>query len=60
MAQLRGLRQYGEGMMNKIAIILRKPPYGDINAAEALRHGVIIMMMNKINVFDYLSITISS
>lgn len=25
-------------MMNKIAIILRKPPYGDINAAEALRH----------------------
>lgn len=24
--------------MNKIAIILRKPPYGDINAAEALRH----------------------
>jgi tRNA 2-thiouridine synthesizing protein D len=38
MAQLGGLRQSGEGMMNKIAIILRKPPYGDINAAEALRH----------------------
>lgn len=24
----------------KIAIILRKPPYGDINAAEALRHAL--------------------
>jgi tRNA 2-thiouridine synthesizing protein D len=25
-------------MMSKVAMILRKPPYGDINAAEALRH----------------------
>ncbi len=24
--------------MSKVAMILRKPPYGDINAAEALRH----------------------
>ncbi|MBI5641428.1 MAG: DsrE family protein [Nitrospirae bacterium] len=24
--------------MGKIAMILRKPPYGDINAAEAVRH----------------------
>jgi sulfur relay (sulfurtransferase) DsrF/TusC family protein len=24
--------------MSKVVIILRKPPYGDINAAEALRH----------------------
>ncbi len=24
--------------MSKVIIILRKPPYGDINAAEALRH----------------------
>lgn len=24
--------------MSEVAIILRKPPYGDINAAEALRH----------------------
>lgn len=26
--------------MGKIAIILRKPPYGDINAAEAVRHSL--------------------
>ncbi len=26
--------------MKKIAIILRKPPYGDINAAEAVRHAL--------------------
>jgi len=26
--------------MSKIAIILRKPPYGDINAAEAVRHAL--------------------
>jgi sulfur relay (sulfurtransferase) DsrF/TusC family protein len=26
--------------MGKIAIILRKPPYGDINAAEAVRHAL--------------------
>ncbi len=26
--------------MNKLAIILRKPPYGDINAAEAVRHAL--------------------
>jgi sulfur relay (sulfurtransferase) DsrF/TusC family protein len=26
--------------VNKIAIILRKPPYGDINAAEAVRHAL--------------------
>ncbi len=26
--------------MNKIAMILRKPPYGDINAAEAVRHAM--------------------
>jgi sulfur relay (sulfurtransferase) DsrF/TusC family protein len=25
-------------MMSKVAMVLRKPPYGDINAAEALRH----------------------
>jgi tRNA 2-thiouridine synthesizing protein D len=25
-------------MMSKVTMILRKPPYGDINAAEALRH----------------------
>jgi predicted peroxiredoxin len=24
----------------KIAVILRKPPYGDINAAEAVRHAM--------------------
>jgi len=24
--------------MSEVAMILRKPPYGDINAAEALRH----------------------
>jgi predicted peroxiredoxin len=24
----------------KIAIVLRKPPYGDINAAEAVRHAM--------------------
>jgi len=24
--------------MSKVAMILRRPPYGDINAAEALRH----------------------
>jgi tRNA 2-thiouridine synthesizing protein D len=24
--------------MNRVTMILRKPPYGDINAAEALRH----------------------
>jgi len=27
-----------EGTMSEIAMILRKPPYGDINAAEAIRH----------------------
>jgi len=27
-----------EGTMSEVAMILRKPPYGDINAAEALRH----------------------
>jgi sulfur relay (sulfurtransferase) DsrF/TusC family protein len=27
-----------EGIMSKVAMILRRPPYGDINAAEALRH----------------------
>ncbi len=26
--------------MGKIAMILRKPPYGDINAAEAVRHAL--------------------
>jgi sulfur relay (sulfurtransferase) DsrF/TusC family protein len=26
--------------MKKIAVILRKPPYGDINAAEAVRHAM--------------------
>jgi uncharacterized protein involved in oxidation of intracellular sulfur len=26
--------------MRKIAMILRKPPYGDINAAEAVRHAI--------------------
>ena len=26
--------------MEKIAMILRKPPYGDINAAEAVRHAL--------------------
>lgn len=26
--------------MKKIAIILRKPPYGDINSAEAVRHAL--------------------
>jgi len=26
--------------MAKIAMILRKPPYGDINAAEAVRHAL--------------------
>ena len=26
--------------MSKIAMILRKPPYGDINAAEAVRHAL--------------------
>lgn len=26
--------------MRKIAVILRKPPYGDINAAEAVRHAL--------------------
>ncbi|MEJ2695769.1 MAG: DsrE family protein [Candidatus Sulfobium sp.] len=26
--------------MEKIAMILRKPPYGDTNAAEAVRHAV--------------------
>lgn len=26
--------------MGKVAIILRKPPYGDINAAEAVRHAL--------------------
>lgn len=26
--------------MAKIAMILRKPPYGDINAAEAVRHAM--------------------
>lgn len=26
--------------MGKIVIILRKPPYGDINAAEAVRHAL--------------------
>jgi len=26
--------------MKKIAIILRRPPYGDINAAEAVRHAM--------------------
>jgi sulfur relay (sulfurtransferase) DsrF/TusC family protein len=26
--------------MNKLAIILRRPPYGDINAAEAVRHAL--------------------
>lgn len=26
--------------MTKIAMILRKPPYGDINAAEAVRHAL--------------------
>ena len=26
--------------MGKIAIILRKPPYGDISAAEAVRHAL--------------------
>lgn len=28
------------GYMKKIAIISRKPPYGDINAAEAVRHAL--------------------
>jgi len=27
-----------EGTMSRVAMISRKPPYGDINAAEALRH----------------------
>jgi sulfur relay (sulfurtransferase) DsrF/TusC family protein len=27
-----------EGTMSEVAMILRKPPYGDINAAEAIRH----------------------
>lgn len=26
--------------MNKVAMILRKAPYGDINAAEAIRHSL--------------------
>jgi tRNA 2-thiouridine synthesizing protein D len=26
--------------MGRIAMILRKPPYGDINAAEAVRHAL--------------------
>ncbi|MCL5237491.1 MAG: DsrE family protein [Nitrospirae bacterium] len=26
--------------MEKVAMILRKPPYGDTNAAEALRHAL--------------------
>lgn len=26
--------------MEKIAMILRRPPYGDINAAEAVRHAL--------------------
>jgi sulfur relay (sulfurtransferase) DsrF/TusC family protein len=26
--------------MTRIAIILRRPPYGDINAAEAVRHAL--------------------
>lgn len=26
--------------MEKIAVLLRKPPYGDINAAEAVRHAL--------------------
>ncbi|MEW6674933.1 MAG: DsrE family protein [Nitrospirota bacterium] len=26
--------------MSKVAMILRKPPYGDINAAEAVRHAM--------------------
>ena len=26
--------------MGKVAMILRKPPYGDINAAEAVRHAL--------------------
>ena len=26
--------------MSKIAMILRKAPYGDINAAEAVRHAM--------------------
>lgn len=26
--------------MKKVAILLRRPPYGDINAAEAVRHAL--------------------
>ena len=26
--------------MESIAMVLRKPPYGDINAAEAVRHAL--------------------
>jgi tRNA 2-thiouridine synthesizing protein D len=28
------------GIMESIAMVLRKPPYGDINAAEAVRHAI--------------------
>jgi len=28
------------GLMESIAIILRRPPYGDISAAEAVRHAL--------------------
>lgn len=37
MVEYRGV---GEVEMGKIAMILRRSPYGDINAAEAVRHAM--------------------
>jgi tRNA 2-thiouridine synthesizing protein D len=32
--------QAGEGKMANVAMILKRSPYGDINAAEAVRHAL--------------------